>query len=363
MGGLPPFVGFLAKEEIYYGLAKGDAWSVVFTIVAIVGNALMFVIGFAVALKPFLGPKVETPKHAHEGPVLLLAGPAVLALGSLFYALFSGWSHEHFSTPMASAVMGRAAEITITVIPHLGLALYLSLGTIAIGVLLYLSLAKIGRAWPSLLAAIGWGPDRGFDQAIAGIVKLSVAVTRMVQSAAASNSTSRRPSSSSPWRSWCRWASAGEWPAVPAFPELYFYEWLLVLIAVLGLFAVIWAQNRLTAIVSLGIQGFAVAVFFMLLGAPDLSFTQFMVETLSVVILALAMTRLRLSPQDHRSAVQTVTDGAIALVVGGALTLLVATCARNEFRRLADRILQRVFAADRPWPQHRQRDPGRLPRH
>ena len=54
--------------------------------------ALMFVLGFAVALKPFLGPKVETPKHAHDGPVLLLAGPVVLALGSLFFALFSGWS-------------------------------------------------------------------------------------------------------------------------------------------------------------------------------------------------------------------------------------------------------------------------------
>ena len=39
-------------------------------------------------------------------------------------------------------------------------------------------------------------------------------------------------------------------------------------------------RSRLTAIVSLGIQGFAVALLFMLLGAPDLSFTQFMIETL-----------------------------------------------------------------------------------
>ena len=330
MGGLPPFVGFLAKEEIYYGLAKGDTWSVVFTIVAIVGNALMFVLGFAVALKPFLGPKVETPKHAHEGPVLLLAGPVVLALGSLFFALFSGWSHEHFSTPMASAVMGHAAEITISIIPHLGLALYLSLGTIALGVLLYLSLAKIRSGMAALLAGIGWGPDRGFDQAIVGIVKLSVAVTRLVQ-------RGRLEFYITATLIFLALAIlvpmgiAGEWPAVPAFPDLYFYEWLLVLIAVLGLFAVIWARNRLTAIVSLGIQGFAVAVYFMLLGAPDLSFTQFMVETLSVVILALAMTRLRLSPQDHRSAVQTVTDGIIALAAGGALTLLLLRVLETDF--------------------------------
>ena len=33
----------------------------------------------------------------------------------------------------------------------------------------------------SLLGAIGWGPDRGFDQFVSGIVRLSVAVTRFIQ--------------------------------------------------------------------------------------------------------------------------------------------------------------------------------------
>ncbi|WP_425419022.1 putative monovalent cation/H+ antiporter subunit A [Oricola indica] len=321
MGGLPPFVGFLAKEEIYYGLAHGDAWSILFTIVAITGNALMFVIGFAVALKPFLGPKVDTPKHAHEGPILLWVGPAILALCSLSSAIFSGWFHARFSSPMASAVSGHEADITITVIPHIGVPLYLSLLTIALGVVLYLSLWRLRAGMENLLVAIGWGPDRGFDQAIRGIVKLSVAVTRLVQNGRlefyiTASFVLLAASIFVPM------AVAGDWPLVPAFPQLFFYEWLLFLIAVMGLFAVIWAKDRLTAIVSLGIQGFAVAVFFMLMGAPDLSFTQFMVETLSVVILALAMTRLRLSPQDHRSATQTVLDGAIALALGGALTLL-----------------------------------------
>ncbi|MCI5073546.1 putative monovalent cation/H+ antiporter subunit A [Oricola sp.] len=330
MGGLPPFVGFLAKEEIYAGLAHGDTWSIMITIVAIAGNALMFVIGFAVALKPFLGPKVETPKHAHEGPVLLLAGPAILALCSLFAALFSGWFHEYFSGPMASAVMGHEAHITITIVPHLGLAFYLSLLTIVLGVLLYLSLARLRAAMAGLLEAIGWGPDRGFDQAIVGIVKFSVAVTKTIQNGRlefyiTATFVMLAAAILIPM------GIAGDWPDALAFPKLYFYEWLLVLIAVLGQFAVIWAKNRLTAIVSLGIQGFAVAVFFMLMGAPDLSFTQFMVETLSVVILALAMTRLRLSPQDHRSPFQMVLDGTIATATGGALTLLLLRVLETDF--------------------------------
>ncbi|GAB4360623.1 MAG: putative monovalent cation/H+ antiporter subunit A [Oricola sp.] len=321
MGGLPPFVGFLAKEEIYHGLAHGDARSIIFTLVAIVGNGLMFAIGFAVALKPFLGPKVDTPKHAHEGPVLLWAGPAVLALGSLLSALFSPVFHAWVSMPMASAVTGHAEDITISVLPHVGLPLYLSLATIALGIAAYRAMTPARAAMTRLLAAIGWGPDRGFDQAIAGIVGLSVAVTRRIQNGRMETYITA---------TFIFLAAAilvpmgvaGEWPAIPAFPRLFFYEWAVIVIAAVGVFAVILADNRLTAIVSLGIQGFAVAVLFMLMGAPDLSFTQFMVETLSVVILALAMTRLRLSPQDHRSAFQVVLDGTIALATGGAFTLL-----------------------------------------
>jgi len=321
MGGLPPFFGFLAKEEIYYGLAHGDAWSIVFTLVAIVGNGLMFAIGFAVALKPFLGPKVETPKHAHEGPVLLWIGPAVLAVCGLASALFSPYFHGWFSTPMAGAVIGRPEEVTISVVPHLGLPLYLSLGTIAFGVVAYLAMTPLRAAMVGILAAIGWGPDRGFDQVITGIVRLSGAVTRLIQNG-------RMETYITATFIFLALAMlvpmgvADEWPAMPEFPRLFFYEWAVITIAAIGLIAVVLADNRLTAIVSLGIQGFAVAVLFMLMGAPDLSFTQFMVETLSVVILALAMTRLRLSPQDHRSAPQVVLDGTIAVATGGAFTLV-----------------------------------------
>jgi uncharacterized MnhB-related membrane protein len=84
-------------------------------------------------------------------------------------------------------------------------------------------------------------------------------------------------------------------------------------LAVVGIGAVLTASNRLTAIVALGIQGFCVAVLFLLFGAPDLAFTQFMIETLSVVILALVMTRLKLTPRDHRPLREKIPDAVIAI--------------------------------------------------
>ncbi|MGG2476306.1 proton-conducting transporter membrane subunit, partial [Rhizobium sp. BR5] len=132
MAGLPPFFGFLAKEEIYYALAHANPRAVLFTGIAILGNALMFAVAFAVGLKPFLGKPVKTPKHAHEGPILLWLGPALLALKGLTIALFAGIAHFYISTPMASAIAGEPRPVEISLIPHIGVPLGLSLLTIAL---------------------------------------------------------------------------------------------------------------------------------------------------------------------------------------------------------------------------------------
>ncbi len=330
MGGLPPFFGFLAKEEIYAALAGGDAWTLLVLAVAIAGNALMFVIGFAVALKPFLGPEIETPKHAHEGPLLLWLGPVTLAVTALLAALFSGWFHHAFSSPMASAVAGQGVDVHISVVPHLGMPLYLSLATIALGILIYRQLDGARDAMARVLTAIGWGPDKGFDQAIRGLVRFAHGVTRITQGGRMDVYMTVTFSAVAlvllvPM------ILFGEGPAMPAFPVMPFYEWVVILIAVLGIAAVLIARNRLTAIVSLGIQGFAVAVIFMLLGAPDLSFTQFMVETLSVVILALVMTRLRLSAADHRGTGEKLVDMTIAILGGLGFGLLLLKITQLPF--------------------------------
>ena len=77
------------------------------------------------------------------------------------------------------------------------------------------------------------------------------------------------------------------------------------------------------------------------LGRPDLAFTQFMVETLSVVILALVMTRLRFSPSDHRPAGQKLLDLSISLACGLGFGLLLLKVVQLPF----DRTLTAFFNA------------------
>jgi multicomponent Na+:H+ antiporter subunit A len=350
MGGLPPFVGFLAKEEVYHALTGGDLRAIAFLAAAIIGNGLMFALAFAVALKPFLGAERALPgphhafdaaheedpgaghaPHIHEAPFLMLAGPVVLALAGVAAGLFSGAFHAAFSSPMASAVAHQVRDIDISAMPHLSVPLVLSLVTIALGIVLYLVIDRAREAAASALEAIGWGPDQGFDQVMRGLIRGAHWITRHIQTGRLETyimvtflviaAVLLVPM-----------AVYGEWPALPAWPaEAGFHELMIFAIALIGLFAVLVAADRLTAIVSLGIQGFSVAVIFMLYGAPDLSFTQFMVETLSVVILALVMTRLDLRPSDHRHGRERLKDAALALACGLGFTTLLLRAVQGPF--------------------------------
>ena len=337
MGGLPPGFGFLAKEEIYAALWHPDGWSLAFLAAAIVGNGLMLVIGFVVALKPFLGEKPAELGEVHGAPVLLWLGPAVLGALGVLTAVFAHASHSAITSPMSSAVAGSTVPVEVTLVPHLSVPLLLSGVTVLFGIAVYLGLDACRAGMRRLLDAIGWGPDTGFDQVMRGLVRFSHRFTCIVQ-----------PGSLEVYMTvtfvfvaaalLVPMAVFDEWPSMPAWPAgLRFYEAAVMLIAVIGLVAVIVARDRLTAIVSLGIQGFAVALLFMLFGAPDLSFTQFMIEALSVVILALVMTRLRLAPADHRPVGERLLDFLVAGACGTGFALYLMRVTQAPFdNRLSD---------------------------
>ncbi len=337
MAGLPPLIGFIAKEVLYYGTWGWPGFGLAVTIVAVIGNALMFVIAAAVAIKPFLGAKVDTPKHAHEGPVLLFAGPVFLSVTGLGLALIAHTTGELFVGPTLSSLLGEVTSVDLHLLPtKVNAPLILSLITIGLGIALFTQLDRLRGLIASTLVAIGWGPDKGFDQFVAGIVSFSAWLTRLVQNGKM-NTYMLIIFGFTAIAVLVPGYLTNSFPAMPKMPVYRFYEWGILFIAVLGLIAVLVAKTRLTAIVSLGVQGFAVALIFMMFGAPDLSFTQFMVETLSVVILALVMTRLNLAPKDHRSGPSAVLTGIVAIAVGLGLTLTLLAITQQPFdSRLSD---------------------------
>lgn len=335
MGGLPPMFGFPAKESLYLGLVDAGAYAAL--VAAVTGNALMFAAAFQVAWTPFAGDKVALPHHPHENGVDLLLGPVVLGVAGLVLALLAHATGEALIAPAASAIAGRPVDVSLHLVPAaLDPALGLSVVTVAAGLALFAAARRLRRVLTDAEEGFGWGPDRGFDQALGALVRLAVTVTRSLQSGRLETYMTVTMILVA-GALLVPMAAFGEMPSFPAFDVPQFHEAAVLLIAVAGLVAVLIARTRLTAIVSLGVQGFAVAVLFMLFGAPDLSFTQFMVETLSVVILALVLTRLSLGERDHRPPGQVASDGTLSVLVGlGFTAVLMAATALPFDRRLTD---------------------------
>ncbi|WP_236638336.1 hydrogen gas-evolving membrane-bound hydrogenase subunit E [Mangrovicoccus ximenensis] len=104
-------------------------------------------------------------------------------------------------------------------------------------------------------------------------------------------------------------------------PNLEGLGWELPTIAALlvaGAAVAVFTGSRMTAIAGLGVTGIAMSLIFLVFSAPDVAITQLLVETLVVVMVALAM--LRLPELGHLGF--HAGRAVIALALGGAVTLI-----------------------------------------
>jgi multicomponent Na+:H+ antiporter subunit A len=100
----------------------------------------------------------------------------------------------------------------------------------------------------------------------------------------------------------------------------------LAVLILLAALAAVRSSSRLGAVAALGVVGFGVALLFLFFGAPDLAMTQFLVETLTVILLVLVLYRL---PRyvSLTSPPARLRDLLIALTAGGVMTALVLAAA------------------------------------
>ncbi|MDB5507389.1 MAG: Na(+) antiporter subunit [Devosia sp.] len=319
MLGLPLTLGYFGKEELYLALG-GSGLELAALIVAVLGNGVLGGIALAIAIRPFLGPIVQTPKRAHEAGLSLLLGPLVLAAAGIGAAVLIGWFGMMAIAPAASAVAGRAVASHLSLVPDFGsLALWLSLLTWGVAAATFARLDQLRTLLRRVQGAVRFTFDAAFDRAMFGLIRLAGAVTRFIHHGRLELYvvTVFGLLALALFVPMLSYRALPPWPLLP---QLRFYEWGIFALAAAGLVALLLARTRLGAIVALGVQGLAVALVYLVFGAPDLAFTQLVVEVLAVVILTLVMTRLALDRRDPREIEDLLRDGTLAVLCGVGLT-------------------------------------------
>jgi multicomponent Na+:H+ antiporter subunit A len=107
-----------------------------------------------------------------------------------------------------------------------------------------------------------------------------------------------------------------------SFAGIYFYEALVVIIMLLGVYGSIASKTVLSSVASLGVVGYGTALLFSFFSAPDLALTQFSIETLTVILLVLIVYKVprfsQISSLGHRRR-----DAILSIAAGLTVTLIV----------------------------------------
>ena len=330
MAGIAPLFGFIAKEMLFEAVLGAPYFAGLLTAAALITAMLGVALGAVVALRPFFGALAPTPRHPHEAPLPMWIGPALLAAAGLVFGLLPFVAERGLVAAAVSAVYGAPLEIHLTLWHGLGWPLALSVLSIAAGAALYLgwNALRARTAWLDRAAA-AYGPERGYDLLMAGMVAGAQWQSRVLQ-----NGYLRRylltilltMVSVVGYTLFTR----GEPRVLLNFSGLVLIDLIVAALIVAGAVFAASTRSRLGAVVSLGAVGFGVALMFVLYSAPDLGITQVLVETLAVLLLVLVLFRLPgFSMRSSRAA--RALDATVAVLVGGVFTVLLMATLDVQF--------------------------------
>ncbi|MFP4146179.1 MAG: putative monovalent cation/H+ antiporter subunit A [Halorhodospira sp.] len=320
LAGLPPLFGFIGKELMLESVLGAPFAAGLLTLLAVVTAVLVVAAAGVVALRPFYGAYRETPKPPQDPSYAMLAGPAVLGLLSLLFGVIPGLPSDALISAAASSLAAEPVEAHLALWHGLNLPLGLSLLAIAGGGWLYLRWDKVRQRMQRLDAPLyERGPEAGYDGLMAALERLAVRVTRVLQHGYLRHYLSTTV---------LTLVAVVGYTLLTRYDGGYatgldvrFYELAIAALLVAAVLFACRTQSRLGAVVSAGVVGFAVALFYILFSAPDLSITQILVETLTVILLVLVLFKL---PEfvSFSSPRQRRWDAVVASLVGLLVTTL-----------------------------------------
>lgn len=349
MAGIIPTIGFVAKEGALTGFldeaAHGQAWG----LVALIGVSLGSILTAAYGLR-FLWGAFATKRDEHgaprertewpDPPLGFLAAPVILSALTVVAGIATPWVDAALQPYARTAPPASPGLPEPEGTPHLALwhglepALWISLATIALGVVVFVVTARKSRF--ATMRVLPFTATDAYNHILRAIARLAVFTTSLTQRGSlpvyvgtifivfvAAEGTALL--SSPAWRADLdAWQTPVQLAVAP------------VMIAA-GLLAVN-ARKRYTGVVLVSVTGLGMVVLFATSGAPDLALTQVLVETVTLVAFALVLRRIPARMGEHNASVWPTARAVLAVAVGVtmALVAIVATGARVE-RPISDR--------------------------
>ncbi len=321
MAGTIPLNGFISKEmmleEAAHTVWYNNPWIV--PVLATLGSCFSVAYSFRFIFHVFGGPvRDDYPSKPHDPPFGLYAAPALLtvlvvAIGAIPFLA------EPLVTVAANAVTGLDTH------PHLKLwhgvtpALWMSVIAFVVGGVLLALHGKLDAVW---LRARRPEAKAIFDAIMESCVALAKAFARGTHNGVMSRYLALLVVAAVGVGAHAYFTSGISAPTreILPVPPLVWVGWL-------SLIAATWLvvsqhRNRFRSLVFISIIGLVISGGFVYLSAPDLALTQISVETVTIMLLLLALYFLPKDTPAESSNGKRLRDAVVAIAGGGAVAAL-----------------------------------------
>jgi len=299
---------------------ESGAWLIVLIGGAVLTGALFFSVAINVGIRPFWGQEAVTPRAPREGAWPLWGAPMVLAGLGVFVGLA-----PFFAAPLVAAAAGAITGAPRPFEPRLWHgwtpAVGLSGLVLATGLLLFAARSAYVRATAPIVRRLELAPDRAYDAVLAILNRVAGAQTRLLQSGYLRRYLLTVLATMAVFVSY---------PMLRLLPIPYswdgarLHEVVVAVLIVGGAGIAVGTSSALTAVAGLGIAGYGLALIYFLFGAPDLALTQFVVETLTVILFVLVLYHLppfrSFSPGAARAR-DVAVSAAVGIVIAGVAAI------------------------------------------
>jgi multicomponent Na+:H+ antiporter subunit A len=314
MAGLPPLLGFVAKEAVFTafldaGLA-GDGWGWI----ALVGTAVGSVLTVAYSAKFFWGafgtrPAIsDTPLHTSRWDFALAPGiltVATVLLGPLVFLL------DPVLAGYADTVPGEG-DAYLALWHGFEPALFLSVVVVALGLAIFWQRKRVAR-WQSTVPA--WvDAGHGYGHTVRFVDRIAARTTHLAQTGGLPQYLSTilvvfvlaLGAASFVNRTWPDAVLLWDYPG----------QAVIGLIMIIGAVMAARVGQRMTAVLLAGVTGYGLVALFAFHGAPDLALTQALVESITLVVVVLVLRRLPARIAEHNRPTHRARRALIGGLVG-----------------------------------------------
>lgn len=327
MAGIPGTSGFISKELMLTSIfdyihTNPSLFSSFILVVLRISAISLFMCSARLIFNVFFGKPIDTGSTPHKPSIWFQLPPFILSLGVLFFGLFPGYFGDVLAH-LTTAGLHSTHMHHLAIWHGLSIELKTSLTIFVLGTVGYILANKTNWAFASIPKLLQF--DLFFDKLLNGINIISKKLTALILTDKPYNylfiiltftgivlATLISPFINN--------------LVIPLvyLKDIGVFELTVSVSIILATFATVIVTSWLSRIIALSVVGLLISFYFILYKAPDLALTQMLIETVSLVLFLLLLSKIpknfELREKDYIiSPLRRLLHALLGIVIGGAM--------------------------------------------